>query len=130
VYQNQHNTVWSDATTHKPQPYTELYFTNPDQLPSVAPARHNLPVSFTVHNLEGHTVTYIYAITFTNTQGQTTTLREQPVTVSNGRTITVDIHALLLPTYQGRGEVSVALLHHPEAIHFWVVDQPVTGVSG
>jgi uncharacterized membrane protein len=126
-----HSAVLTDATTHKAQPYTELYFTHPDQLPVAVTDGQAVPISFTVHNLEGHAVTYNYAITFTNAQGQTTTVRRQRVTVANGQTTIVQPRAVALPTYRGRAAIGIVLLNYPEQLHFWVVDQPATtGVSG
>lgn len=46
----------------QPQRLTELYFTNPQQLPESIKAEDTQKVAFTIHNLEHQTTTYRYAL--------------------------------------------------------------------
>jgi hypothetical protein len=46
----------------EPQKLTELYFTQPENLPSTYLPSQNEKISFTVHNLERRTMTYRYII--------------------------------------------------------------------
>jgi len=124
IYRERHSTVLTDATTHKPQPYTELYFSQPAQLPSRVQPGQSLPVTFTIHNVEARDLTYAYTVDFVPSDGQVTALPQQQVAVASGRTVTVNDTAMKVPQFSGRAEVSLMLLHRPEAIHFWVASQP------
>lgn len=46
----------------EPEKLTELYFTQPNKLPSVYSPGQSQTVNFTVHNIEYQTMTYRYAI--------------------------------------------------------------------
>jgi hypothetical protein len=123
VFYERHSSAIVDATTHQPQSYTELYFSDPNRLPAVAPADQRLPLAFTIHNVEGRDVGYSYKINFTGPNGQTTLLRQGQVTVAAGQVATVNDASVQLPAYGGRAELSVILVGHPEAIHFWIESQ-------
>lgn len=53
------------ATTHQPETYTELYFVNNRQLPSLAPAGKTQTFAFGITNHEARTVTYRYVVSMT-----------------------------------------------------------------
>jgi len=57
-------TAWTLATTHEPERYTALYFSNPAQLPSFARASTKQTVPFHIVNHEGAAKTYRYRIRF------------------------------------------------------------------
>jgi uncharacterized membrane protein len=110
------------ATTHQPERFTELYFTYSNNLPSSVHSGQLLPVSFTVHNAEGHTMTYVYSVKFVDsTSNQTIVFNQHQFSLPNDKVqvITDDIK---LPTFNGRAEATVALINQPETIHFWVVN--------
>jgi len=123
LYAERHSTALTDATTHKAQPYTELYFSQPDQLPLIVQPGQNLPVSFAIHNVEARDLIYAYAVDFMSASGHITALPQERVAVASGRTATINDTAIKVPQFSGRAEVSVMLLHHSEAIHFWVDSQ-------
>ena len=54
----------------EPERLTELYFTNPNSLPTHYVPGHAQPVSFTVHNLEYRTTNYQYRIVETSQDGK------------------------------------------------------------
>jgi hypothetical protein len=120
VYRERHSAALVDATTHKPQPFTELYFNQPNQLPITARPGQRLPVAFTVHNVEGRNLTYTYSVDFTTITGKTTVLYRQQIAIANGQTTVISDAIVTVPSYTGRAEVSVVLINQPEAIHFWV----------
>ena len=111
------------ATSHQPERYTELYFTNSNNLPSAAQSGRPLSVSFAIHNVEARTMTYTYETDFIAPPGQTTVLSRRQLSLSNGRTKTIT-EATTLPPFSGRAEITVVLLNQPEAIHFWLVSTP------
>jgi len=106
------------ATTHQPERFSELYFVNPGALPSSAAPGQQLPVVFTVHNLEGRAFTYTYSIDFTDADGTTSLVRQQ-IAIADGQTKTIT-QKVVVPAGSGRGEVGVALINKDMAIHFWL----------
>lgn len=47
-------------TFEKPEPFTEIYYENPDSLPNKVRLNQNYSYSFTVHSLENSTKDYVY----------------------------------------------------------------------
>src|SRR5580700_11164872 len=107
-----HTHAFVDATTHQPERYTELYFSDPDTLPANVTAAQKLPVDFTIHNVEARTTAYTYTIDFTAPTGHTTVLEQQSLTLANDQAVTI-ADTVQLPAFAGRGEISVQLLHEP-----------------
>jgi len=118
---NMHSKVVTNATTHQPERYSELYFTSPSNLPSQVKAGQALPVSFTLHNVESEQYSYTYTIDFTTSSGKTTVLSRGSLTLDNNAVAHIS-QSEHLPTFTGRGEVSVIIANQPESIHFWVED--------
>lgn len=54
--------VWRLATSHLPETYTALYYSDPAHLPLYAPAGKKQAVAFYIVNHEGTTKTYAYEI--------------------------------------------------------------------
>lgn len=54
--------AWSLATTHRPEQYSAMFFSNPAKLPSYAPAGKPQVVPFHIVNHEGLTRSYRYTI--------------------------------------------------------------------
>lgn len=54
--------AWSVATTHKPEQYSAMFFSNPARLPSYAPAGKPQMILFHIVNHEGVTRGYQYTI--------------------------------------------------------------------
>lgn len=113
-----HTQTYIKATSHLPETYTELYFSNPNSLPT-STASGVVPIDFTIHNNEARTMTYTYDIDATSPSGQTALLAEDKVTLKNNQTAKVtnssNIHSIV-----GRTEISVVLLGQTETIHYWV----------
>src|ERR1700729_1478135 len=101
IYQERHTSFVVNATTRQPQPYTELYFTQPDQLPSSVRAGQTLPVAFTVHNVEARQISYTYSIDFTPENGRTTVLRQRQLVLADGRTTNINEAGVQAPNYIG-----------------------------
>jgi hypothetical protein len=114
-----HSRAFVLATSHLPEPYTELYFANADRLPAAAAADTKLPVSFVLHNVESKNFTYKYQIIFIDGAGKTTDYGAHDVYIPQGQTqiVTEDI---LIPSGTGRGEVRVNIINKGQSIHFWL----------
>jgi hypothetical protein len=107
------------ATSHQPEAYTELYFTDPNSLPSSAQNGQTVPVNFTVHNVESRNMLYTYNIELTTPTGQTTIVSHEQFAVARGDTLNI-VSDATLPSSAGRDEVNVVLVGMPESIHYWV----------
>jgi hypothetical protein len=116
-----HTKIIADAITHQPERYTELFFTDPNDLPSTAISKQQLPVQFTIHNVEARNMTYTYDIDFTSATGKVTLLSQRSLSLASTKAVAIT-DTEKLPKFTGRVEISVILLHQPEAIHLWLED--------
>jgi hypothetical protein len=120
---SRHNITLLKATSHQREPYTELYFASPNNLPTSAMPNALTPLSFVIHNETGQTTSYSYEITFTSPPGQTTLLDEQKLTLaSNAARVLAE--NLNLPPFSGSGELNVSLSAQAESIHLWLESAP------
>lgn len=55
-------TSWAEATTVQPETFTELFFENHLNLPSVIKPNQPYYFEFTIHNMENKTMTYPYEV--------------------------------------------------------------------
>jgi hypothetical protein len=112
---------FKQATTHRPERFSELYFNNPLALPEVVQPGQVLPVTFVIHNHEAQDMTYHYQVSFHDAEapGAVTTFKERRVRIADGqaRAITQEI---FVPSGVGRGEIIVKLNNKAESIHYWV----------
>jgi hypothetical protein len=109
--------AFADATTHQPERLTELYFSDPSQLPSTIKAGKPLPVSFVVHNLEAEDMNYDYDITVAF-GSSIETFEGHKFALANGATQDLT-NNIAMPSVTGRVEIGVQLIGQPETIHFW-----------
>jgi hypothetical protein len=101
----------------KPETYTELYFNQPQRLPSVWP---NRPVDFAfhVHNMEGTATNYQYEVLEATASGQPLVVKSGQLTLAKGGAMDVPV-TLGVPTQKSRTEVTV-ILSSQQQIHFWI----------
>lgn len=122
IYHVRDTKAFVDATTHQPERYTELYFTDSNNLPINAVHGKSLTLAFTIHNLEARTMTYTYNVSFLSASATILSQKQGTITesVNGSKSITSDIS---VPTnYAGKAEVQVTLTNlHNQAIHFWVL---------
>jgi uncharacterized membrane protein len=120
VYQVRNTKAFVDASTHQPERYTELYFSDPTTIPTTAAEGRQLPVSFTIHNVEAKDMKYTYDLTFTTAVGKTLIQEQQSFSLltNDSKTITTDIQ---VPAYSGKAEVQILLPSLHQSIHFWVL---------
>lgn len=119
AHQQQVGQEFTLATTRQPERLTELFFADPSKIPSAVADGQSVLVSFIVHNLEAHDMTYVYKITFTDANGAVTTLVTDSVAIKNTQSHTVS-QLVILPVGTGRGEINVQLPDKNQSIHFWV----------
>lgn len=119
TYLGAHTPVLAAAFTHQPERYTELYFTNPEYLPSVATFGQELPVVFVVHNVEDKAMRYTYRIVVENAHGVSVSSGSRSLPLGNGQSdrVSGDVAA---PSVSGRTQVQVQLVNVAESIHYWV----------
>lgn len=119
IYHERHTTTFIDATSHQPERYTELYFSDPTALPSNVVHGTRLPVGFMVHNVEARTTAYTAQVSLVTTAGKTLNENKQsfalPANASESFTSDVTV-----PDDLGRAEVQVLLPSLKQSIHFWV----------
>lgn len=119
VFHSQHSKLFAEATTHQPEKFTELYFTNPNNLPSLVKSGQKLPLNFSVHNIEGTNMTYDYQVSVIYATGKPVIFNEQELYLANGNTANV-IYNIKIPVRKGKIEVDIQLVNQPDAIHMWM----------
>jgi uncharacterized protein DUF1616 len=107
------------ATTRQPEPLTELYFAQPANLPRSATAGQQLPVSFVIHNMESHDMTYSYKVTLRTANGDETEATHADVPVSDGQSKIVT-DTITIPAFQTMLQVNVTVINKGQSIHFWL----------
>ena len=112
-----HTQVFVDATTHQPERFTELYFSDPTQLPTVLSNQVPVPVNFVIRNFEARETDYTFQISFISTNGSAATYGEGKLALAAGGA--ANITDFINVSGGGQGEVVVQLLDQPESIHFW-----------
>lgn len=100
--------------------FTELYFNNYEAFSKeITLPGKTVSFSFTVHNLEGVTTTYPYAVFFLDTLGKKTILGQGSVTLSDGAS-----QSIIIPynysSLKDSGRVIILLNNSNEQIDFLV----------
>lgn len=116
-----HTEIFVDATTHQPERYTELYFSDPTSLPINVPHGSSLPVSFVAHNVEARNMSYDYAVSFITDAGQMLSQKQGIFSLQSSQTKTVLVPMSIPGSYRGRAEIQVTLENlDNQSIHYWV----------
>lgn len=104
------------SMTRQPEPYTELYFSNPQALPTtLSLSRPNLCI-FTISNHEGHDTIYSYVVTLSSSHGAKTIARDR-IDVGDNKKVTTAVN-VVPPRRATKYVVTVTLPGRPETIHF------------
>lgn len=119
LYHVRHTTAFVNATSHRPERFTELYFNNPTKLPAIVTPGTKLPVSFTVHNVEARDMTYVYTVSFV-ANGRTLVSQQKGFNLTSNGTNTITSN-ITVPSFSGKAEVQVLLNNVGQSIHFWVI---------
>ena len=123
------STVWAQPIKNQlnawqllPQPerLTELYFANPNHLPSTYAPGQAQAIAFTVHNLEYQPTTYRYTVTAQADGSATmTTLTTGSFRLDQNQSITTPV-SVTLPDLGPRVKVAITLTDQNESIDYWV----------
>lgn len=107
------------ATTHQPEPLTELYFNNHEHLPKQLAAGSTTGFSFHITNHEAKAVTYQYRVVSQAATG-TITLGSGSVTLNDGQGADKTVQ-FVAPAANQPAEIEVVLIGRSEHIDFWTV---------
>lgn len=105
------------ATTKKPETFTELYFENHLNLPSVVNVGKKYKYTFTIHNLEYETKDYPYEI-YIDTEEKKEYLEENSVTLTHDDSVT--LNKAFVVTTATRSALVVNLTDKNQEIRFWM----------
>jgi hypothetical protein len=114
-----HGTIgqaYSLATTHQPEPYSELYFTNPSKLPLYSPAGKLEVLNFVITNHEGSRHNYSYSIEETR-QGHSQTYQSTVFSLADGASLTRSVSYILPRSYQSI-KITISLDGSSQQINF------------
>jgi len=106
------------ATSRQPEPFTELYFAEPQDIPQKAVVGQKLNISFVIKNHEAKDMAYTYRLYFTDAQN-TTFFGDYQVDVPADRSQTIT-QEVTVPAGQGRGSLGVQLINKGQSVHFWL----------
>ena len=107
------------ATTARPERLTELYFENHHLLPGNIQLNEEINFEFTVCNLEGEDLEYIYEV-FMLWQNQKTIIGRESIFIKKNESETFNEKFLLDEWLPGRIKVVVNLINKNQQIHFWL----------
>ena len=116
------------ATTVKSETFTELYFENHLNLPSVIKPNQPYYFEFTIHNVESQDMTYPYAV-YLQAGDVKIPINQNMVTIKNNQYKTIH-EAFSVTAPVTKSEIVVNLLNKNQQIDFWIksITPPVTKV--
>ncbi len=102
----------------KPEVFTQLYFENHIQLPSILEKSTKYTFAFTIHNLEGKDMKYPYVVSIEKPEGKN-------ILDTNSKLIKRNAFKTIKETFSSnlivsRSEIVVNLVSKNEHIDFWV----------
>jgi len=113
-----HTNTFKLATSHQPERFTELYFTDPNNLPARIDSTKTYKQTFAVVNHEASSMTYTYHIEVSGVSGSHEYPTQQ-VTVGSGQKVSVPFtYEALAP--KADQTVTVVLVSKNQSIHFRV----------
>jgi hypothetical protein len=109
----------AESFTHRPTPYTALFFTDHTSLPRNLGMVGPIPFSFTIANHEGHLVDYHYMVVGVGAVGgaQSPAVAEASAAVGNGASV-VNTVEFVPPRPNTTYTITIQLVDRPEFIHF------------
>ncbi|HUD11229.1 MAG TPA: hypothetical protein VMS08_02360 [Candidatus Saccharimonadia bacterium] len=107
------------ATTVKPDPVTELYFNDYQNLPNQLALKQPFSFSFHISNHMARTISYRYTVADV-TASQTTQVTNGEVTVRDGGGVNETVH-FALPQANEPSQIIVSLQNPVQHIDFWTL---------
>jgi hypothetical protein len=118
-------TTLTEATTIKPEAYTELYFENHLNLPSVIKPNQPYSFQFTIHNLENKEMTYPYEV-YLQAGSLKMPINDTTITLKNNQYKTIQ-EGFSIDDPIFKSEIVVNLINKNQQIDFWIqsINPPV-----
>jgi hypothetical protein len=115
---------WALSIFRQPARYTSLSFNDAWELPTTAVSGSRIPVSFSIGNQEGRTLTYTYVVSESDPASFSQTMATAARTLESGRTWTVSIDVKATCSLVPPCRIEVAVPGHPERIDLLVTLKP------
>jgi len=112
---------WALSIFRQPAHYTVLAFKDASGLPTTGISGSAIPVSFTVGNQEGRTLTYRYVVREADPLDFSATMATAARRLGPGRTWTVSVDVKLRCSLVPPCRIQVSVPGHPERIDFLVI---------
>lgn len=107
-----------NATTVKPETFTELYFEDHLNLPSEITPKNDYEFKFTIHNLENKDMEYSYEV-FLDLGDEKLFIDKNVVSVKNGEYKTIE-EKFRINDPAARTKIVVNLINKNQQLSFWV----------
>jgi hypothetical protein len=118
-YISQSRPIWA---SHYPEKFTELYFTQHQQLPKFVQPGQEYQFAFAIINHEQKNMEYAYIVELW-TETDTRELGRGTLLLQNNERQTVE-QSFIVSDFPGRGVVTVKIENMPQTIHFGIqIDQ-------
>ncbi|HYK32789.1 MAG TPA: hypothetical protein VEV63_12540 [Streptosporangiaceae bacterium] len=115
---------WELSIFRQPARYTALSFKDASELPTTAISGSRIPVSFTIGNQEGRTLTYKYVVSESDPANFPQTMATAARTLGPGRTWTVSLDVKATCSLVPPCRIVVSVAGHPERIDLLVTLTP------
>lgn len=115
---------WALSVSRRPAHYTALAFNDASALPTTAAKGSQIPVSFTIGNQEGRTLTYDYVVSESDPANFSQTMATAAHTLRPGHTWTVSISVKAACSLVPPCRIRVSVPGHPERIDLLVTLKP------
>jgi hypothetical protein len=103
--------------TRQATPYTELYFSDPESLPTTLSSRVPSPFGFTIANHQGHDHFYAYTVTLSG--DHRTSILEQGTFDLKSNANAAKVVDVVAPARHQAYLITVAIANPRQTIHFW-----------
>lgn len=107
-----------NATLPRNQAYTELAFDNVNDLPSKISSGNQVKFAFMIHNVEGKTISYPYAITL-ESGNVNKTLKTGTTILASNNAVSISENLSIQSSNQ-RQEVVITLINLKQSIGLWL----------
>ena len=112
------NNIISKDLTPKPEPFTELYFLNHQDLPSLVSSEKIIQFEFVIHNVEHKDVDYTYEV-YLDTLGERRFIDANVISLKHNQSEVVSEKYILENVYT-RSAIVINLTNKMQQIDFWL----------
>jgi len=104
------------------QPFTQLYFENPTNLPKVMLKGNSYEFSFTIENMEYEEKMYNFVILYEN-EFERDIIMTSSAKLKHGQSITIPVNLQISGSFENElsnnTKISIQLINMDQEIHFW-----------